>query len=92
MIFDIENLLSFWHFRTRQQFLGKASWDTYDRCLILQDFFKNWVAEGVASKVNDSTGEFMIENFMFDASRVDISGVEKSRDVMSCNLTNIVVI
>ena len=56
MIFDIENLLSFWHFATRQQFLGKASRDTYNQggWLILQDFFKNWVAEGVASEVNDS--------------------------------------
>ena len=35
--------------------LGKASRDAYnpELLLILQDLFKNWVAEGVASDVND---------------------------------------
>ena len=36
--------------------LGKASWDAYDRegWLILYELLKNWIAEGVASEVNDS--------------------------------------
>ena len=37
--------------------LGKATWDAYNLggWLILQALLKNWVAEGVASEVNDST-------------------------------------
>ena len=37
--------------------LGKASWDAYNPkgWLISLDLLKNWVAEGVPSKVNDFT-------------------------------------
>ena len=38
-----------------QNYLGKAIWDTYNLggWLILQALLKNWVAEGIASDVND---------------------------------------
>ena len=41
--------------------LGKASWDAYNqgRWLILYNLLKNWIAEGVASKDNDSTHQHL---------------------------------
>ena len=39
--------------------LGKASWDAYNwgGWLILKEILKNWVAQGVASGVNNKFGQ-----------------------------------
>ena len=46
--------------------LGKASWDAYNQggWLISSDHLKNWIAEGVASEVND----FMLDFYGMDFS------------------------
>ena len=50
--------VQFLHFMTRwQSYVGKASWDAYNQGGWLDSirlFEKNWIAEGVPSKVNDS--------------------------------------
>ena len=58
MIFDIKNSLwksNFLTFFEELAKLGKASQDAYNPglWLILQDLFKNYVAEGVTFDVND---------------------------------------
>ena len=46
--------------------LGKASQDTYNPglWLILLDLLKNWVAEGVASVVNDFNSQYWLMEFV----------------------------
>ena len=54
IIFDIESpIFRLFHKVAK---LGKASWDAYNQggWLISKDLLKNWIAEGVASELNDS--------------------------------------
>ena len=60
MIFDLEKSFRNSNFSDQLAKLDKASQDTYNPglWLILLDLLKNWVAEGVASVVNDFNSQY----------------------------------
>ena len=71
MIFDIENWLWKSIFCTLRQ-AGKASQDAYNpgKLLNVLALMKNWVAEGIASDVNDL---FIYPNFLLWKSAIHLS-------------------